>query len=297
MIKLNFTNTRGQTIELYSSPFRLYKVEGLGDVEADIQMQKSPFQDGSTYTDALLMERYITLELKIEGKDEVELAVNRRLLSGTFNPKLGPGLLRYTDKGGSKEIMAVAEGVPSYPDGNTERGTWFQKALIFLVCPNPYWRSENEHVEQLVTFSGGLTFPLILPTIFGNQKSDAKSRIIVNDGDAPTPIEVTFEGPATSPIRIENETTGEFIEVAQNLAAGEKLWISTAFGRKKVEKISVDSTRTNAFNYIYIDPSGTGPSSTFFQLEPGNNLLTYSTGEDYEKAPVTIKFYPRYLAV
>ncbi|MFC6038432.1 hypothetical protein ACFPYN_03085 [Paenisporosarcina macmurdoensis] len=101
---------------------------------------------------------------------------------------------------------------------------------------------------------------------------------------------MTFEGPATSPIRIENETTGEFIEVSQSLLAGEKLWISTEFGKKRVDRIAVDGTRTNAFNYINL-------ASTFFQLESGNNLLTYSTGEDFEKAPVTIKFYPRYLAV
>src|SRR5690606_16201591 len=133
------------------------------------------------------------------------------------------------------------------------------------------------------------TFPLRLPTIFGNQDSNAKSRIIVNEGDASTPIEVTFDGPATSPIRIENETTGEFIEVAQDLLEGEKLWISTAFGRNRVEKITVDGTRINAFHYIYIDPTGAEPSSTFFQLQPGNNLLTYNTGEEYEKAPVTIR--------
>lgn len=296
MLKLIFTNSRGRTIELYSAPFRLSKVEGLGDVGAEIQTQRAPYQDGSTFIDALLEERPISIELTIRCKDELDLSARKREISAAFNPKAGLGLLKCIDKSGTKEIHAVAEGVPFFPDGLSNRGRTFQKVLIHLRAPNPYWLS-SQKVEQLVTFSGGLTFPLRLPTIFGNQDSSAKSRIVLNEGDAPTPIEVTFEGPATSPIRIENETTGEFIEVNQSLLAGEKLWISTAFGKKRVEKVSVDGTRTNAFHYIYIDPTGANLSSTFFQLQPGNNLLTYDTGEEYEKAPVTIRFQPRYLAV
>lgn len=295
MFKLLFTNARGQIIELFGAPFHLYKVEGIGDIETEIQSQIAPYQDGSTFINARLSERHISIELTIRANDKEQLSERRQLFSSVFNPKLGEGILRYVNGDIKREISAIAEGVPFYPDGQSNRTSTIQKTALNLFCANPYWRG-TETVEQLVTFSGGITFPLVLPTIFGNQRSDAKSRIIVNEGDTPTPIDVTFEGPATSPIRIENETTGEFIEVAQSLLAGEKLWISTTFGKKRVEKIAIDGTRTNAFNYIKVNPDPT-LSSTFFQLDPGNNLLTYSTGEDYEKAPVTIKFYPRYLAV
>ena len=297
MKKLAYTNSKGDSITFDRHNYLFTALTGFGEVGAEIQTQKAPYQDGSTFIDVVLNERAISFEVSILGINESDVAHKRSRLAQVFNPKLGMGKLSYTVGTIERVIDVVVEHVPTFMPGKDVRGRKFQRSVIDLLALNPYWRSEQERVEQLVTFSGGLTFPLILPTIFGNQKSDAKSRIIINDGDSPTPIEVTFEGPATSPIRIENETTGEFIEVAQNLLDGEKLWITTAFGRKRVEKIAVDGSRTNAFHYIYIDPSGAGPSSSFFQLEPGNNLLTYSTGEDYEKAPVTIKFYPRYLAV
>lgn len=297
MFKLQFKNSLNQEIELFSSPFHLSKVEGLGEVGAELQTVRAPYQDGETLIDTLMESRYITIELTIRGKEASETEVYRRYFASVFNPRLGLGELKYVRGNEEKVIKVVAEAVPSFPDGPSNRGRQFQKTLLFLRAPDPYWKTATDSVEQLVTFSGGLTFPLRLPTIFGNQDSKAKSRIIVNEGDAPTPIEITFEGPATSPIRIDNETTGEFIEVAQNLLEGEQLWISTAFGRKRVEKILVDGTRINAFHHIYVDPTGANPSSTFFQLQPGNNLMTYNTGVEYEKAPVTIRFQPRYLAI
>lgn len=295
---LTYTNVRGESITFRNgSSFSISEIEGLGDVDADVQMQRAPYQDGANFIDSILEPRPIAFQVLIRGDDDTDISRKRSRLAALLNPKLGPGRFEYKYGDVNRIIDAIPEHVPMYPRTFENRGRYHQIAYVDLICPNPYWRSSKVHAEQLATFSGGLTFPLQLPTFFGNQKSDAKSRIIVNKGDSPTPIEVTFEGPATSPIRIENETTEEFIEVAQDLLEGEKLWISTAFGKKRVEKIDVDGTKTNAFHYIYIDPTGAGPSSTFFQLQPGNNLLTYDTGEEYEKAPVTIRFYERYLAI
>jgi len=295
---LKFTNTRGESVSFNKagSSFHANAINGLGDVAIDIQTQKAPFQDGSTFIDSTLESRVISFEVLIYGTSDTDISKKRSQLARIMHPKLGEGLLEVTYGNISRVIGAVVEHVPSYPSGIENRGNRYQVGLIDLYCANPYFRSSDESVEQLVTFSGGLTFPLTLPTIFGNQDSTAKSRIIVNRGDSPTPIEVTFTGPATSPIRIENETTGEFIEVAQSLLDGEKLWISTQFGKKRVQKIAIDGTVINAFNYIKINPNPS-LSSTFFQLQEGNNLITYSTGEEYEKAPVTIGFYNRYLAV
>lgn len=311
LYQLKYQNDLGQTIAFggnnyafvdtnmphtSASNYRLNKFDGFGDVAADIQRQKSPYQDGSTHVDTVLEERPLFIEFTMQANNFNELSTMRRNISRVFNPK-NNGKLELSYGGNTYVIDCVPEHVPTFSDGGTDSVGNTQVGVIDLIAPNPYWRSASDSVEQLVTFSGGLTFPLRLPTIFGNQDSEAKSRIIVNDGDAATPIEVTFEGPATSPIRIENETTGDFIEIAQDLLEGEKLWICTEFGRKRVEKILVDGTRQNAFHYIYIDPTGINPSSTFFELQPGNNLLTYDTGEEYEKAPVSVKFKNRYVGI
>lgn len=293
---LKYINDLGDSILFGSEQYKVIEFEGFGEVGADIQTQKAPYQDGSTHIDSRLQERYPSIVFVIRGEQYSDLVALRRHVGRVFSPKIS-GILSIIHEGEEYFLRCVSEHVPAFPDNGTDAIGRMQTVTVDLKAPNPYWQSGSDTVEQLVTFSGGLTFPLRLPTIFGNQESKAKSRIIVNNGDSPTPIEITFEGPATTPIRIDNETTGEFIEVNQSLLEGEQLWISTTFGHKRVEKILVDGTRINAFHHILVDPTGAGPSSTFFQLQPGNNLMTYNTGVEYEKAPVTIRFQPRYLAI
>lgn len=281
-MKITYINPRGDSVELsHRAPFFLNKIEGLGDVEANIQSQKAPKQDGSTHINAVLNERFISIELAILQ----DYHANKQFLSRVFNPKLGEGLLIYENKGIKREIKAVSEHVPTFPDN---RANPHKMAMINLVCPNPFWLTEEE-VEQLVVWEGGLEFPLQLPTFFSQQSAN-KAKILLNEGDAETPISITFEGPATSPITVENKTTGEHITVKQDLLAGEKLEINTAFGQKRVVKVLADGTTQNAFHYITLD-------SAFFQLIQGNNLIDYSTGEDFERAGVTINWNNRYLAV
>lgn len=288
MKNLTFTNSKGDSIAFDRQNFLFTALTGFGEVGADIQRQKAPYQDGSTLIDVVLDERPISFEVSILGRSEVDISEKRRLLSRIFNPKLGNGQLSYTVGKTTFFIEGISEHVPSYPPGNDNRGNRFQRAIVDLICPNPYWIS-GEIVEQLVVWEGGLTFPLRLPTHFARQ-SASKAKVLMNEGDAETPLRIVFNGPATAPILVENKTTGELIEVNQSLAVGERIEINTAFGQKRVEKVLADGTRFNAFHYIK-------RGSKFFQLIPGNNLLDYSTGEDYERAGVTITWHNRYLSV
>lgn len=281
MQKVTFINARGESIELYHEPFFLNKIEGLGDVAAETQSKKSPWQDGSTPLDTTFEERYISIEVVILDN----LLNNRQYISRVFNPKLGPGLLVYENDMVTRNIMAIAEHVPKFPD---ERPRLGQKVMIELKCHNPYWLDASQ-VEELVVWEGGMEFPLVLPTEFARQ-STSKAKLLVNDGDVDTPITVSFKGPATAPIKIINMTTGEFIEVNQNLLDGEVLEINTSFGQKRVVKILPDGTVTNVFHYINLE-------STFFNLIQGNNLIDYSLGADYERAGVEITWRNRYLGI
>jgi phage-related protein len=287
MQKLTFTNERGQTVELGGAPFILSKIDGLGDVDATLQLQKAPSQHGSTYTGSVLSERTISLEVTITGFDREDISVKRELLSSVFNPTI-KGLVKFENGRVTRWIEAVSEHVPIFPSGIENRTYHFQKSMISLMCPSPFWLTE-EMVDQLVVWEGGLEFPLELPTFFA-QQSESKAKIVANEGDVQTPVMITFNGPATAPIRIENQTTGEFVEVNQSLLAGERMEISTAFGQKRVTKVLADGTRLNAFHFISLD-------STFFQLQPGNNLLAYSTGMDYEQASVIVSWRNRHLSV
>jgi Phage tail protein len=284
MQRIIYTNARGQSVELKSSaPFLLQSIDGLGDVDADIQTQKAPFQDGSTYIDSVLQERPISLEVVILA-DKSTLLEKRQYLASVFNPKLGKGVLRYENGETIREIEAVPEGVPVFPSGRENRGPIFQKAIVNLLCPNPYWKSTE--ITEEPTFEPLFAFPFEGVFEMGMQRDQ---RIIVNDGDAPAPLYIEFHGPAINPI-ITNKTTGEFIKVNQTLQEGEVMRIDTTPGNKSVYFVQPDGTERNVFNWIDLN-------SSFFQLVVGENEIEYSADSDIQGAIVIIRYRKLYNAV
>lgn len=288
MFKLLYTNTIGASMELYGSPFRLIRVDGLGDLTADIQTQKSPYQDGSTPIDIIFNERPITIEFKMVGRTEKEIENLRQFASSIFNPKLGEGILKYVGSGEDRIINVIPESVPYFPDGQGNRTKNTQKVLVNLLATNPYWRSIEEITEPLAAFMPKFTFPFSFPVQFGERGSQA---IIHNDGDVPAPLEITFSGPATQPI-VKNESTGEFIRIRRKLLEGQKLVINTSEGKnRKVIIEDGDGITENAWGYIDIW------ESSLFMLDVGENVITYDAIASGGQAMVTIKYSKQYVGV
>lgn len=280
MSKITYTNELGESV-IFSDrpPFILENIEGLAGVDADIQTQKAPYQDGSTHIDTLLESRVLTLQVAILASSRTDLYERRSLLSGIFNPKLD-GTLRYENDYTAKEIPVRVDSGPVYPSpkGNV------QECLITLMAPMPFWLDITEQNYKLEDFVTNFRFPFHFPVRFATR---GDTRTILNDGDVPTPIEVEFRGHAVNP-RIENNTTGEFIQVNREIPADYKLIIDTTFGRKRVSIVAPDGIETNAFHYIDLD-------STFFDLEVGENRLSFIT--DGGNPEVYVYFKKRYVGV
>lgn len=285
MQKVIFTNSRGQSVEFGSiPPYVITKIEGLGDVDAENQTQKAPFQDGSTFIDSNLEERFINITVGMYAPSLEKLSDTRQHLASIFNPKLGEGLLQYIYGSKVKEIKAGPEHVPIFPSGKDNRSDNFQIAIIDLKCSNPFWKSPE--VTEEPTFEPLFEFPFDGEFEMGIQRDE---RIIINDGDSPTPVEIEFYGPAVNPI-ITNKTTGEFIKVNRTLQEGEFMRINTTRGKKSVEFVSSDGSVTNVFNWIDLN-------STFFELVVGENDIEYSADSDIQGAVVNIRYNKLYNAV
>ena len=282
MFKLLYTNKNGQSIELYGAPFHLSKVEGIGDVESENQVQKAPYQDGSTFLDVILSERHISIELTIKANDKEQLSERRQFFSSVFNPKLGEGTLRYINGSIIREIKAIADGVPYYPDGSGNRSARSQKTMLNLFCPNPYWRSTS--ITEEPAFEPRFRFPVRGPFIMGIQRD---RRVINNDGDAPAPLLVEFFGPALNP-QIINNTTGEFIRIRQELLEGERMMIDTS--DSTVYFIDATGVERNVFPWIDMN-------STFFKLVVGSNDIEYNADSDIQGTMVNISYSKLYNAV
>lgn len=261
MEKITFINSRGESIVFDGPPFYLISAEGLGDVSATIQRQKSPYQDGSTRIGSTLEERVLPIEFLIVGDNYAEVSEFRTKVSGILNPNLGEGILRYENGQVIREVIAGAESVPFFPDGSGNRINEMQKGLVTLVASNPYWRSLS--ITENPAFEPRFRFPFSGPFIMGVQRND---RMIHNDGDAPAPLKVNFYGPADSPY-IENKTTGEFIRIKKRLEEGQTLKIDTTDGVKSLIYVDESGEETDVFNWIDL-------SSSFFKLQIGENDIT-----------------------
>lgn len=282
--KVVYTNSRGQSVDLTNRlPFLLESVEGRGGVEADVQMQSAPFQDGATFIDTTLSTRSLTLHVNLiaDGRDELNEIMNR--ISAIFNPKLGGGKLVYSNGNIEREIGVIVDGSPVYPVGNA-KGKWYQRTAINLIAPNPYWQGTEVDKYKLEDFVGNFRFSFHFPVRFATR---GDSRLLVNKGDVPTPIKVEFRGPVTNP-KITNLTTGEFIKVNRAIPSGYKLILDTSFGNKRVEIIAPDGVVQNAFHYIDLN-------STFFSLDVGENRFGFIT--DGGNPEVYVEYKHKYLSV
>jgi len=275
--KLTFTNARGESVTFGNSkPFILSHIDGVGGAPTDIRTVRSPYQDGSSVVGVQMSDRPIHLQGAIMARSREEMYALRRDLSRVLNPRIGAGKLIYTNDARSYFAPAIAEESPVWGDRFSDN----QLFTASFLCPDPFWRDINETVKDLKFASGGMSFPLRLPTLFS---FSSYRGVFNNDGDVEAPVLIHYQGPAQNPVVL-NETTGEMIKVNRILSPTDVLQINTAFGKKRVEIVAADGTRTNVFNWIDL-------SSTFFSLVPGQNVLKYSSDNENDTAAARVTVY------
>ena len=152
--KLVFVNASSDTLTIDTDgPIFPVKIDGLGTPETMIQEQKAPFQDGTTYIDALFQPRTITVEVAIlKPNNFTEIDTYRRELAKKLNPKLGQGTLTYTTEGGAVyKIAAIPMSSPSFP--NKDYRDPYARAQVTFYCNDPYWKKTTADTINLPTAS------------------------------------------------------------------------------------------------------------------------------------------------
>lgn len=284
MQKLVFTNSRGQSITIgNTAPFILSKIDGTGSPQTTILTSKAPGQDGKSYHRTLLEERILSIEGTVFGTSSEDMFKKRQQLCSIFNPKL-EGTLTYMNDAGNHEINCTVQDSPSFKDKSEP----IQEFLVQLFCPNPFWLDSYISSKKLSYIMGGLSFPLKLPTIFATRGHKA---IIINAGDAETPVEIEFYGPATNPV-IKNNTINKYIKIKRDIGENDKLIINTEFGNKTVKIIRADGSIEDAKYYIDLNPD-----FEFWSLQVGENEIEYSSNNDSQKNKVIISYRNRYVGV
>ena len=291
MEKVVITNKNGESITLGNHPpYFLEILDGASEIPVTVESQKSPKQDGSTYLDNTLENRAISIEGMIVTKNNPrEILECRRKMQKVLNPKLGLVIINYQNK----EIKAIVESTPIFPSGQGNKGLYYQKYLIYLLCHQPFWKDTGATKEEAAIWRGLFEFPLEVLMDTGIEMGFREPSLIVNiynPGDISCGMEIKFKALATvvNPM-LYNVNTREYIKINKTLVSGEILTVTTHFSNKRIESYK-DGVTTNAFNWIDLD-------STFLQLEPKDNLLRYDADDGLDNLEIDIYYNPEYLGV
>jgi Phage tail protein len=264
--KLRFTSALGQSVTLDEKPaFILNEVEGLGDVTVTDQVSKGVYQHGDSYLSSLMDARHIHIKASILTQSPADLFKQRHYFAQVFNPILDLGLLTYEGPGVIREIECKPTHVPQFPAGKSNRSPVYQRAIVELYCPNPFWRDER------------------MTSVFIENGRDIEFE---NNGDLPSYVVIKIMGPVTNPT-VTVVDTGEFMKVNGEIKFGETLRIRTKYGDKQVDLTDANGKVFNRFSWIDLQ-------STFFQLPRGKSTLKAT----YEGSGIIeIWYYRHYVSV
>ncbi len=157
------------------------------------------------------------------------------------------------------------------------------KFIINLICPNPFFKDEREFSKNMAGKINSITVPFTIPArgMIMSAKVLRQEATIINNGDKDTGLIISFmaKGEVSNP-KIENLTTGKFLRIVVDLMPGDILTINTNKGTKRIElngkNISQKMDR----------------SSSFIDMQVGENILKYSADKGY----TNLNVYPKWTA-
>ena len=263
-------------------------VDGLNDVSMKVNTTTTIGQDGETFVSSTIEARevHLTGHLRATGLER-QVQLRRRL-----NHALGArekGELIYVCGSLRRRIACYAETAPNYTPGRLPQ---FQ---ITLRCPSPFWQDEEQEEVQIVEWEGGMAFDEAdgLQLTDGWEVGRRTGELIVsveNAGDVPCGMTILFEAEGTviNP-QLMNVETLEFVKINTEMANGDRIEITTAYGQKNAVLIR-SGERTNIFRLLDQD-------TTFLQMAVGENLFACDADESVANLTARIQYNRQYLGV
>jgi hypothetical protein len=268
-------------------------VSGLGAAPYVLTSDPHP-RGGARLRHVQPQPRTIVWPVLVKGSDHTVFTANWRRLGRAFTRtlRLGPdgtrtaGTLEVARPDGSRRTIAVY-----YQDGwdglgRVATGITWDSAVVTLWCEDPYWvdtRPVMVHREQGV----GEDFLQPYPSVSSSQVLGAT--VVTNPGDIPVWPTWTITGPA-SLVTFTRTDTGESFVIDPSdpsighgdLLAGETVTVSTDPPQVRFED---GSNWFGSLNW---------PDATLWNLDPGDNPITFQLDGAAAGSSVDLTFNPRY---
>lgn len=266
-----------------AAPFVLGTVSGTDGADTAFITSSVPGMAGELVQSVKLESRIIPCLVNIDGDTRGDMYEKRKRLARLLFPAEKAGTLYYSNDCVNVCIDAYPQSSPSA----TRRIHNYNQVDIKFFCPTPFWRDISD-TEVKVAYVSGYSFPMKIGPMHFGIASD--SEVVINTEPIPIPLEITIKAPATNPIVIRNDTTGEEIKLLHSLDKEEFLTISTKRGNIFATLTHADGSAEDAFHYLE-------PESVFFSLQPGENVLRYTTWNESEATFVSVKYRVLYAGV
>jgi len=247
---------------------------------AEVRIESSA-GDGGVFRHAKRGVRSLDLPITVVGSDRGDVQTKLRRLAKLTQNTAGPLKLRanYSD-GVSLELQTYYTGGAEGQWGS-DAGMIWNKWVLSLKAPNPYWTSLNSisYVIGEEPTGRGLLPQLTKLKISSN---NVLGSVIVNNlGDVPSFPKWTFMGPITN--LLVSDGTFSF-SIPDTIEAGDTITVDTATGQV------YDQDSVNSYPLL-------GDAPKLFSLAPGGSEITI-TGDDTEDSTRVAFFYaPRFEVV
>jgi hypothetical protein len=286
----------------------LMSEEGMGMPPINYLTQKGPFQHGETLVDYRLRPRVVQLQLRQDSCSRGDYWDRRALLINMIRPNrfIGadfvPGTLRKIFEDGSiKDLKVVIEEGPAFaPRQSGQWDEWgFTETLRFIAYDptffNPIQKSEFWNSLIGAGNANNWVLPWTFPFSFGGVAFNL-SRTTTYLGTWLAYPKITITGPINL-FRIDNISTGEYIELTYNLGSGDHIIIELPYGNKKIY-LNTDIPVNNLIGTVTtdsdLDSFHVAPEPEVLNGE--NTFVVSGTGTD-ANSKVLIEYYERFIGI
>lgn len=298
------------------SDFGIIEFSGTAKTTNTLNITKNAQFDGGIITSNRMEPRDITLTCEYLGKEN-KYEIRRKLIQ-FFNPKF-PGQMYITfgektkDSKG-KEIEPEQRKIDYHLENFAISNVNMYEPLKFMatfICPDPYFKEAESQYRDMTrvdslfaipqrvlnpSYAPGFAIPMgSSEAEYGGvalslKKFNQEQNFSV-DGDKEVGVKIVFYamGDVKKPL-IENVTTQKYIQVLTEMEVGDRIEINTRFGEKSVISIKQDGTQEKISHLI-------DPGSSFFTMQPGDNLIRYDTETGFYNLTVELEWENKYLGV
>ena len=250
----------------------MQQIDGWEDLPAiDSSNTLRPSSHGAWVGKKLLGQRIITWTGTFAADPDSWQSEIERLRTA-FAPALGTEELTITVRTRTETKMVFGTVVKRSMPVDYAYSYYGARLSIQFECSDPrrYSLGENSvFISMPDEVTDGLEYPLVYPLEYGVEATPSQL-IVVNAGDAPTPMILNYVGPVTNPVLV-NSTTGQRLGFNITLTADEVLTVNTRLGTVLLDGVA---------DRLYTRMIDSSPILGF-ELLPGDNDMQ-AIAEDWD---------------